>query len=94
MKDSELRVWLYLQARAGKWFITYPTYEEIQAETGLSKGAVSKAVRGLEANARRSSGWAAQEAALQGPLLNQRPVGLFFDRNHHCCRYAIPRLEL
>jgi len=50
MKDSELRVWVYLQARAGKWFITYPTYEEIQAETGLSKGAVSKAVKGLERN--------------------------------------------
>jgi hypothetical protein len=48
MKDSELRVWMYLQARAGKWFITYPTYEEIQLETGLSKGAVSKAVKGLE----------------------------------------------
>jgi hypothetical protein len=48
MKDSELRVWVYLQARAGRWFITYPTYEEIQAETGLSKGAVSKAVKGLE----------------------------------------------
>lgn len=48
MKDSELRVWVYLQARAGKWFITYPTYEEVQAETGLSKGAVSKAIKGLE----------------------------------------------
>src|SRR5450631_1260048 len=48
LKDSELRVWVYLQARAGPWFITYPTYEEIQAETGLSKGAVSKAVKGLE----------------------------------------------
>jgi hypothetical protein len=48
MKDSELRVWVYLQARAGPWFITYPTYEEIQAETGLSKGAVSKAIKGLE----------------------------------------------
>lgn len=48
LKDSELRVWVYLQARAGKWFITYPTYEEIQVETGLSKGAVSKAIKGLE----------------------------------------------
>jgi DNA-binding MarR family transcriptional regulator len=48
LKDSELRVWVYLQARAGPWFITYPTYEEIQAETGLSKGAVSKAIKGLE----------------------------------------------
>jgi hypothetical protein len=48
LKDSELRVWVYLQARAGQWFITYPTYEEIQAETGLSKGAVSKAIKGLE----------------------------------------------
>ena len=48
LKDSELRVWGYLQARAGPWFITYPTYEEIQAETGLSKGAVSKAIKGLE----------------------------------------------
>lgn len=48
LKDSELRVWVYLQARAGQWFITYPTYEEIQVETGLSKGAVSKAIKGLE----------------------------------------------
>jgi hypothetical protein len=48
LRDSELRVWVYLQARAGKWFITYPTYEEIQAETALSKGAVSKAIKGLE----------------------------------------------
>jgi DNA-binding MarR family transcriptional regulator len=48
LKDSELRVWFYLQARAGKWFITYPTYEEIQVETALSKGAVSKAIKGLE----------------------------------------------
>ena len=48
LKDSELRVWFYLQARAGQWFITYPTYEEIQGETGLSKGAVSKAIKGLE----------------------------------------------
>jgi hypothetical protein len=48
LTDSELRVWVYLQARAGKWFITYPTYEEIQAETAISKGAVSKAVKGLE----------------------------------------------
>jgi|ERR1700733_782743 len=48
LADSELRVWFYLQARAGKWFITYPTYEEIQGETGLSKGAVSKAIKGLE----------------------------------------------
>ena len=48
LRDSELRVWVYLQARAGKWFITYPTYEEIQLETSLSKGAVSKAIRALE----------------------------------------------
>lgn len=47
LRDSELRVWFYLQARAGKWFVTYPTYEEIQRETNLSKGAVSKAIKGL-----------------------------------------------
>jgi DNA-binding transcriptional regulator GbsR (MarR family) len=27
--------------------VTYPTYEEIQQETNLSKGTVSKAIKGL-----------------------------------------------
>lgn len=49
LSNAELRVWLYLQTRASKFFICYPLYEEIMRETGLSsKGTISKAVRSLE----------------------------------------------
>lgn len=49
LENSELRVWLYLQTRASRWFICYPTYEEILQDTGLrSRGTISKAIRGLE----------------------------------------------
>src|SRR5438128_8902587 len=49
LKDSEVRVWIYLQLRAGPEFICYPSYSDIVQESGVkSKGTVSKAVRVLE----------------------------------------------
>ena len=49
LKDSDLRVWLYLQTRASKGFICYPTYEDILQDTGLqSRGTISKAIHGLD----------------------------------------------
>ncbi len=51
LSDAELRVWLYLQTRASRWFVCYPTYEEIMRETGIrSRGTISKAIRSLEKN--------------------------------------------
>jgi hypothetical protein len=51
LKDAELRIWIYLQLRAGPEFICYPTYEDVLRDCGLrSKGTVSKAIRCLEAN--------------------------------------------
>lgn len=49
LKDSELRVWVYMLTRAGEYSICYPTYEDLLAGTGVSsKGTISKAMHGLE----------------------------------------------
>ena len=51
LKDSELRVWIYLQLRAGPEFICYPTYDDMLRDCGLrSKGTISKAIKALETN--------------------------------------------
>ena len=49
LHDSELRVWMYLQTRASRYCICYPTYGEMLHELGIgSKGTISKAIHGLE----------------------------------------------
>jgi DNA-binding transcriptional ArsR family regulator len=49
LKDSEMRVWVYMLTRAGEYQICYPTYEDLMAGTGVSsKGTISKAIHALE----------------------------------------------
>jgi DNA-binding MarR family transcriptional regulator len=49
LKDSELRVWVYMLTRAGEYSICYPTYEDMLRATGVSsKGTISKAIHALE----------------------------------------------
>jgi len=49
LRAAELKVWLYLLTRGGRYSICYPTYEDIMRGTGLdSKGTVSKAINRLE----------------------------------------------
>jgi len=49
LQGSELKVWIYLLTKGGRFSICYPTYEDIMRGTKIAvKGTISKAVRRLE----------------------------------------------